>query len=58
VQGATNSINSTSGVALNVNGTTITAGNLTFHDISAGNNTAAVDGANGIVLSSTGASCS
>jgi hypothetical protein len=56
VQGATNSINSTSGVALNVNGTTITAGTLTFHDISAGNNTAAVDGANGIVLSSTGAS--
>ena len=55
VQGAGNTITSTSATALNVANTTIGAANLTFQSISAGNNTAAADPVNGIVLNTTGA---
>jgi uncharacterized repeat protein (TIGR01451 family) len=49
-----NTINTRSGVALNVTNTNIGAANLTFRSISAGNNTADADPANGIVLNNTG----
>ncbi len=56
VQGTVNTINSTSGTALNVNATPIGASDLTFQSISSGNNTVAADPVNGIVLNGTGAS--
>ncbi len=54
VQGAGNSILTTTGTALNVANTTIGASNLTFQSISAG--TAANGPTNGIILNSTGSS--
>ena len=54
VTGAGNSINSISGIALDVSNTDIGASDLTFQRIDAGNATAAADPANGIVLNTTG----
>lgn len=54
VQGAGNTINSTSATALNVTSTTIGASGITFQSISSGNNTAATDPAKGISLNATG----
>jgi hypothetical protein len=54
VTGSGNSINSVSGVALDVANTDIGASDLTFERIDAGNATAAADPANGIVLNNTG----
>lgn len=56
VQGSGNTIDATSGTALNVANTTISSGSLVFQRISSGNNTAAADPANGIVLDTTGSS--
>lgn len=56
VQGSGNTINSSSGTALNVVNTTIGASNLTFQSISSGNNTAAADPVSGIILNNTGSS--
>ncbi len=50
----TNSINTRSGIGLNVTNTTIGAGNLTFQTLSVGNNDANADPVNGIVLNNTG----
>ena len=55
VTGTANTLNSTTGTALNVANVTIGAAGLTFLSISAGNNTAAADPTNGIVLNNTGA---
>ncbi len=54
VTGAGNTINSVSGIALEVANTDIGAGDLLFQRIDGGNNTAAADPANGIVLNATG----
>jgi len=57
VTGASNTIDSTTGTALNVSSTNIGASGLTFQSISAGAGTSAGSGpANGIVLNGTGAS--
>jgi VCBS repeat-containing protein len=55
ITGASNSINSVGGTALNITNTNIGASHLTFHDISSGNNNATADPANGIILNATGA---
>jgi hypothetical protein len=54
VTGSGNTINSISGVALDVSNTDIDASDLTFQRIDAGNTTAAADPANGVVLNTTG----
>ncbi len=50
----TNTINTRSGVGLNITNTTIGAGNVTFVSISVGNNDGNPDPANGIVINNTG----